>query len=147
MVERIIDAVGSILFAMAVGRHYEDTFSGTGQFLVITSIGKVIQSMSVGIESFLILLGQIGDLDEPVGLAHGLVIMHGMGGSVEMIGIIINTFFIPVGIGTIFSSETCPVDDRYDPGKGCFAHKDDRSQTAVKLRCRSSSVRQEKIRS
>ena len=79
--------------------------------------------MSVGIESFLILLGQIGDLDEPVGLAHGLVIMHGMGGSVEMIGIIINTFFIPVGIGTIFSSETCPVVILGQEGEQMVGHK------------------------
>ena len=41
MVERIIDAVGGILLAMAVGRQYEDTFSGTGQFLPVASIGSV----------------------------------------------------------------------------------------------------------
>ena len=41
MVERIIDAVGGILLAMAVGRQYEDTFSGIGQFLPVASIGSV----------------------------------------------------------------------------------------------------------
>ena len=34
-------SVRGILLAMAVGRQYEDTFSGIGQFLPVASIGSV----------------------------------------------------------------------------------------------------------
>ena len=38
----------------------------------------VKQGVSVDIDSFLIRLRQIGELDEPVGFPHGLVIVDGM---------------------------------------------------------------------
>ena len=52
MVERIIDAVGGILLAMAVGRQYEDTFSGTGQLLPVASIGSGRQESQTWKQAF-----------------------------------------------------------------------------------------------
>ena len=78
MVDGVVDAVECILLAVSVVRQDESAFPHACQFLPVTSVRRVKQGVSVDIDPFLFRLRQIGELDEPVGFPHGLVVVDSM---------------------------------------------------------------------